>query len=375
MAAPRSVPVPRAAWPFAAALCAAMLGGRVGAEELPQPSLGAGTALLQERHLAVGQLVDWLSARDTRGSWDWSAAAAMLALGRLRAREAIPVLAEHHSFYSASFGQIRPSDFPALLSLAAIGLPAMPSLTGIAAEGWGGGPVNIPLQHCLCTMAHGRMIRQMVLQAADREADPARAQRLRETARYVGGRGSLQPPRSLIVFRLAELQTTIVEALDPRVAEAIAIAERCEAAAKDLSDWLVSLDAIQQESRETQGAAVAAMELLGKFRLPEGIPGLKKHWSFVRPGEDGRELEDYPALTAIMEIDLPAFEALVEIAVEGHEGKAITWPLTEVFAKMGPADAVAEVIERHADREIDPDRYKRLMETAAAVREGRDESQ
>ncbi|MFQ6096494.1 MAG: hypothetical protein ACE5O2_02120 [Armatimonadota bacterium] len=330
--------------------------------------LEAARDVLLQRQAAVGALLGWLSQQDIPPQQDRIIAAAFLILGELRQPEAVPLLARHWSFFWSADFHATPADYPAILSLAAIGLPAMPALTEIAAQGYNGEEVGPPLTDCLSSMAHGRMIREMLQQAADAERDPGRARRLRSTARDVGGRGSSESPEAIIPAGLANWPR-VLETAPPPLGEAFRVMEQCEAAVKALSDWLLSIESLQEETRETQRAAVEAMEILGKFRLPEGIPGLKKHWKFVRPGEDGKELEDYPALVALREIGLPSFEALMDIAVEGDEGEAITWPLSEVFAKMGPADAVAEFIEWKAGREIDPDRYKRLMATAAAVRQ------
>jgi hypothetical protein len=209
--------------------------------------------------------------------------------------------------------------------------------------------------------------------AAEREPDAERSARLRKTASWVATSPGFSNPRSF--YQGAALGYSLKEPtpLDPLIAKAKSVVDECNAAVKGLCRWLLSIETLGDAAPDTQEAAVEAMELLGEFRFPEGIPGLAKHWDYVRPGTKGDKLSDYPALTALAAIDFPALDALIAIAAEGKDGKAITWPLTEVFAKLGPADAVAGVIEAAAKREIDPDRYKRLMDTAAAVREEKGE--
>jgi hypothetical protein len=364
----------RSAWLARLVAAAVVCGGGVGglqAQEPAHPSLERAALALRQRDAVVEELANWISAEEAPPWGRPGEAEAALLLGRSRAAAGVPVLVQH--IWLQHPPQKNPQDFPSVLAMGAIGLPAMPAFVEMLAKGgYGGESLSWPVTSIMSEMAPGRIVRASIERAADREPDAARSKRLRESASEIEGatmRGRLR------AIGLASLARSFGGQwqFDPVIGKARGVADECDAAVKGLSDWLLSVDGLGDAEQDTQDAAVEAMELLGEFRLPEGIAGLAKHWDYVRRGARGDKLSDYPALTALAEIDFPALDALIGIAVEGKDKKAITWPLTEVFARLGPADAVAEVIEASAKREIDPDRYKWLMATAAAVREGKGE--
>ncbi len=159
-------------------------GGR--APDQASALLQEATVILRARQAVLKDLTDWLLSMDTIPTEQTQhAAEAMSLLGELRSPRGIPALRKHALFVSTD-PATAPKDFVALSALGRIGLPAIPALIDIGAEGPEGEPLDYPLVPILVSMAPPQVMAHYIEQVARDEIDPdryARLQRLAEELR------------------------------------------------------------------------------------------------------------------------------------------------------------------------------------------------
>jgi len=138
--------------------------------------------VLEERQAVVQRLTAWLLSMDTiPPEQAASALEAMGILGEFRAPEAVEALRRHALFVSTD-PATAPEDFVALSALAKIGLPAVPALIDIAAEGREGEGLDYPLVGILASMVPPQVMADYLEQVAEDEIDPDRYARLKKIA-------------------------------------------------------------------------------------------------------------------------------------------------------------------------------------------------